>query len=302
METPGREVGNGRTPSRVCGEASFAWWTTLQWPGMVAGANPATESSEPRSRSEVPIPESSLNPSGVAGTSALSSDLADHPQPESLGSVSLVGGKRIVRRAIRQLLIDRGVGVAECVADEAALRNHLAGAEDAEHSVVVLILSSGAFAAFHRVREAIEQAVAPTALVVLAEQASRSQMYAALRIGAKAYVDLDADPEELVKAVQMATQDRAYLAAAAADLLVSDISSTSARGRNPRLANVDLSDREYEVVQLLCEGLSSKEIARGLHISAKTVENHRYNIYKKCEVDSIAALMRHAIQHGLVTI
>jgi DNA-binding NarL/FixJ family response regulator len=57
-----------------------------------------------------------------------------------------------------------------------------------------------------------------------------------------------------------------------------------------------------EVVQLLCEGLSSKQIAGHLHISAKTVENHRYNIYRKCEVESIAGLMRHAIQQGLVSL
>ena len=65
---------------------------------------------------------------------------------------------------------------------------------------------------------------------------------------------------------------------------------------------MDLSRREVEIVQLLCEGLSSREIARHLHIAAKTVENHRYNIYRKCEVDSIAGLMRHAIQDGLISI
>ena len=74
-----------------------------------------------------------------------------------------------------------------------------------------------------------------------------------------------------------------------------------ARSRS-QLPPSELTPREIEIVQLLCEGLSSKEIARHLHISAKTVENHRYNIYRKCEVDSIAALMRHAIQQGFVSI
>ena len=57
-----------------------------------------------------------------------------------------------------------------------------------------------------------------------------------------------------------------------------------------------------QVVQLLCEGLSSKEIAHQLHVSPKTIENHRCNIYRKWEVDSIAGLMRHAIRRGLVAV
>ena len=56
-----------------------------------------------------------------------------------------------------------------------------------------------------------------------------------------------------------------------------------------------------EIVQFLCNGLSSKEIAKSLHLSTKTIENHRYNIYRKCEVESIAGLIRHAVQHGLVS-
>ena len=73
-------------------------------------------------------------------------------------------------------------------------------------------------------------------------------------------------------------------------------------GGTKRLPSVELSRREVEIVQLLCEGLSSKEIARRLHLSAKTVENHRYNIYRKCQVDSVATLMRYAIKHGLISI
>ena len=101
----------------------------------------------------------------------------------------------------------------------------------------------------------------------------------------------------------MAISNKVYLASDAAELLVSDISSSGPeQASNTRLPSVELSGREVEIVQLLCEGLSSKEIGRRLHISAKTVENHRYNIYRKCEVDSIAGFMRHAIHNGLVTI
>jgi DNA-binding CsgD family transcriptional regulator len=78
--------------------------------------------------------------------------------------------------------------------------------------------------------------------------------------------------------------------------------STAEQTSAARPPKVELSERETEIVHLLCEGLSSKEIARRLHISTKTLENHRYNIYRKCEVDGVAGLMRHAIQQGLVSI
>ena len=63
-----------------------------------------------------------------------------------------------------------------------------------------------------------------------------------------------------------------------------------------------LSPRETEVVELLCDGLSSKEIAHHLHLSPKTVENHRYNIYRKCHVESIAGLFRYAVHQGIVSL
>lgn len=138
-------------------------------------------------------------------------------------------------------------------------------------------------------------------LVVLSERTSRGQV-TALR-GAKAYVNLDADPKELIKAIEMAAQQKVSLSPDAAELLVNDVSAAITPSRRSRLPATDLSRREVEIVQLLCEGLSSKEMARCLHISAKTVENHRYyNIYRKCEVDSIAGLMRYAIRHGMIAI
>ncbi len=88
----------------------------------------------------------------------------------------------------------------------------------------------------------------------------------------------------------------------AAELLVSDIGGAVSAPYAGTLPSTSLSRREAEIVQLLYEGLSSKEIARQLHLSTKTVENHRYNIYRKCDVESIAGLIRHAIHHGLIAI
>ena len=217
-------------------------------------------------------------------------------------SLCLVGGKRIFRQILEHYLRTTGVDVLHACVDEKELGDFLVSQAGAQCDAVFLVLAAGPFGTFHRISETLDKIDRRIPLVVLSEQASRGQVYTALRIGAKAYVNLDAEPEELLKALKLAGQNKVYLAPDAAELLANDISGGREPGRGSRPPRTELSRRETEVIQLLCEGLSSKEIARHLHISAKTVENHRYNIYRKCEVDSVAALMRHAIQRGLVTI
>ena len=216
--------------------------------------------------------------------------------------VVVVGGQWIVRHAIDSFLAGRGVDMGRPLGSEDDLALLLNNDPDA-CDVVVLILSGDApFGMFRRIHDALSQTGRVPPMVVLSEQASRGQVHTALRIGAKAFVNLDADPDELIRAIKMVATNKVYLSPDAAALLVSDVSTAIDGTHGSHLPKSELSRREVEVVQLLCEGLSSKEIARQLHISPKTVENHRYNTYRKCEVDSIAALMRYAIHRGLVSI
>jgi len=215
-------------------------------------------------------------------------------------SICLVGGTRIIRCGLRKLLESSGFRVVcelERWAPSAARQR-----SEKPFDAIVLLPTGEPFATFHQVRETLRDAPADIPLVVLAGRASRGQVYAALRTGARAYVNLDADPEELVRAIRMAAAGKVHLSPDVAQLLVDDLATATEPAGAGRLPRVELSQREMQIVQLLCEGLTTKGIARQLHVSPKTVENHRYNIYRKCEVDSIAGLMRHAIQRGLVAI
>jgi len=218
-------------------------------------------------------------------------------------SIVVVGGKRMVRLGIAELLSRNGVAVkARCFTED---QFQQAVEEDSRLNcdLLLLLLEGGSFSSIHHIRDILNDAHRTVPLLVLSEQTGRGQVYAALRIGAKACLDLDSDPEELLKAVEMTRSGKVYLSPDVAELLVTDVSAAfEPTSKTRSVPSVELSRREVEIVQLLCEGLSSKEIARRLHLSAKTVENHRYNIYRKCDVDSIAALMRYAIQRGLVGI
>ncbi len=227
----------------------------------------------------------------------------EFPVEQKANRIFLIGGKTVLRMGIAELLRKHGLEVAEQHAFEESLGKYLVDEKEPSFDLILLVLTGGPFTAIHRIREALSQTRHSVPLVILSEETGRSEVYAALRIGAKACLDLDCDPKELVRAIRMAMENKVYLASDVAELLVNDMSASfEPSSKSQRLPSIELSRREVEIVQLLCEGLSSKEIARRLHLSAKTVENHRYNIYRKCQVDSIAALMRYAIKHGLVSI
>ena len=217
-------------------------------------------------------------------------------------AVLLVGGYGMVRQGVSGLLEAQHMSVAGSFATDEELTAALVEADVAADVVVQLICNGEPFAALHRVENALAECDTPLPLVILADQSTRGYVYGALRAGAKAYVHLDDDPSELIKAITLAAKGQVYLAGDAAELLVSDVSGTPENSRSSRLPQSVLSKREIEIVRLMCEGLSSKEIGRTLHISPKTVENHRYNIYRKCGIESLASLVRYAIQHGLATI
>lgn len=229
----------------------------------------------------------------------LEADANYRPVPQSADgpgkSVCIVGGHAIVRRGIRDLLIGKGFSVNRT---RQSLDELFEDPPAWQRGILVLIVEPADFSSFHRLTE-LGGDVPPT--VVLSAKANRAHVYAAIRAGVLGYVNLDAQPEELVQAVELAAGNHSHLSPAAAELLVEDISQGRSLRQGQAASTMGLSTREMEIVQLLCQGLSSKEIGRCLHISSKTVENHRYNIYRKWNLNNLASLIRFAIHEGVVS-
>ena len=238
----------------------------------------------------------------TSDTTSAKSAIPVPPDAATKVAAILVGGYGMVRQGVSGLLEAHHVGVAGSFATNEELTVALTAADSEADVVVQLICNGEPFAALHRIENALAECGKPLPLVILADQSTRGYVYGALRAGAKAYVHLDDDPGELVKAITLAAKGQVYLAGDAAEVLVSDVSGAPDNGGATHAPQSILSKREIEIVRLMCEGLSSKEIGRTLHISPKTVENHRYNIYRKCGIESLASLVRYAIQHGLATI
>ena len=116
----------------------------------------------------------------------------------------------------------------------------------------------------------------------------------ALRAGASGYVLKHSAGEELIRAIQEVLEGRVYLT----PLLTKDVITTLTEPTTQPA--VQLTPRQREVLRLIAEGRRMKEIAATLQLSTRTVETHKYQMMRALGVDSTAALVRYAIQLGLV--
>ena len=135
-------------------------------------------------------------------------------------------------------------------------------------------------------------------ILMLSMHDNEQYFFTALKAGAAGYVLKSAADEDLVSACRAAMRGDSFLYAGVASTLVRDFLDRMRRGeRTPRSV---LTAREDEVVKLIAEGHSSKEIAATLVISYKTVERHRANILAKLGMRDRTELTRYAIRAGLI--
>ncbi|MEO1204069.1 MAG: response regulator transcription factor [Pseudomonadota bacterium] len=121
-----------------------------------------------------------------------------------------------------------------------------------------------------------------------------------LGAGALGYVHKDTAFDELSDAIRTVAAGDVYLGDGVAGALVADyqrLKSSSADLEQP-----ELTGREREVLQLIAEGMKTRDIASELGISVKTVESHRGQLMRKLDIDGIAGLTRYAILHGIVNL
>lgn len=116
------------------------------------------------------------------------------------------------------------------------------------------------------------------------------------RAGASGYLLKNCPFEELVKAVKTVFSGKTYISPSIGDMVIKEYAG---KAREDETAFSVLSQREREVLQLLAEGKTTKQIGHCLYISPKTVEAHRLRIMGKLEIDNVAQLTKYAIQQGL---
>ncbi len=126
-------------------------------------------------------------------------------------------------------------------------------------------------------------------------------MYAkrAFEAGASGFVLKHSAPDELLTAIREALKDRTYVTPMIAGELMKSYKNGPSLQKN---ALGKLTPRQREVLQLLAEGKSAKEIAKTLHISTRTVEFHKYRMMEELRIETSAELVQFAIKHGIISI
>ena len=137
-------------------------------------------------------------------------------------------------------------------------------------------------------------------IIALSMHSDRRFVLEMLKAGASGYLLKDSAFEELVNAVHTVMSGQSYLSPRITDIVVKEYLYNQPKSEST-VFNV-LTVREREVLQLLAEGKSTKQIASTLNLSVKTVETHRQQIMDKLEIRTVAELTKYAIREGLTSL
>jgi DNA-binding NarL/FixJ family response regulator len=207
--------------------------------------------------------------------------------------VLLADDHRIMREALRMVLAPEFDVVGEASSGEAAI----AMARQLKPHVVVLDLGmpgmGGLAAAHHIARE-----VAACKVLVLSQYDDEEYVIEALgEAGVAGYLVKTDAAAELVSAVRAVHAGRRYLSPSIAPIVLARL-----KHPGPAPSSERLTRREREVLRLIGEGATAKEVAQRLGISPKTAQAHRENLKQKLDLRSTAAIVRYAIKHKMIRI
>lgn len=137
-------------------------------------------------------------------------------------------------------------------------------------------------------------------VVIVSMHSDRRYVLEALRAGVRGYLLKDSSPEEIFRAIQKVMSNQVYLSPQINEQVIAGFVQ---QGNSTAPSAFDiLSGREREVLQLLAEGKSTKQIADLLNLSAKTVETHRMHIMDKLDIHTLPELTRYALREGLTSL
>jgi DNA-binding NarL/FixJ family response regulator len=200
----------------------------------------------------------------------------------------------VVRRGVRSLLEIRP-GWKVC-AEAASGREAIAKTRQLKPDVVVLDANLPDCSGAEVLRE-IRQSLPETEVLILTMDQSPSLMRELLRAGARGYVFKSDVGSDLVTAVEALSHHRQFFTSEVSQTIYQDYFS----GRADTGGSEGLTGRQQEVVRLLAEGKTNKEVASALRISVKTAEKHRSNIMTRLKLKSFSELVRYAVREGIIS-
>jgi len=211
--------------------------------------------------------------------------------------ILLADDHNIMRRGLRLLLESQPE--FSVVGEAADGRQAVEQAELTKPDVAVLDIAmphlSGTDAA-----QRINQLLPTTAIVILSMHSDEGYVLRALKAGAKGYLLKDSAEGDLIEAIKSVGEGKTFFSPEITKMLVEDyVRDIKTRGVDDTYEL--LTAREREILHLLVEGRSNKEIATALNLSPYTVETHRRNLQEKLNLHSFAELILYAVRKGIIS-
>ena len=203
----------------------------------------------------------------------------------------------IIRRGLKELLTSRS-GWEVC-AEAKTGREAVTLAEQFKPEVVVMDISMPDLNGLEAARQ-IRKSLPKTEILILTLHFSDQLVREIVEAGVRAYIIKSDADRDLVSAVEALSNHRPFFTARAADMLLDGFRRPKTDIDPDTVIRNRLTAREREIVQLLAEGKSSKEVALSLGISVKTAETHRANIMRKLELHSVSELVRYAVRNQII--
>lgn len=209
--------------------------------------------------------------------------------------VMIVDDHRLMREGLRALLEREQfevIGEAENGAEAVTL------AHDGAPDIVLMDISMPVLNGLEATRRIMSDRP-NTKVIALSMNADRRYVVAMFEAGAVGYLLKNAATDELLIAIRAVAMGRKYISPAVADGLIEHVLEQARSAPPPERG---LSPREREVLQLVAEGQSSKQIADHLGLAVPTVETHRRQIMEKLNLHSIAELTKYAVREGITSL
>jgi len=203
----------------------------------------------------------------------------------------------LMRRGVKALLQSRA-GWEVC-GEAHTGREAVSKAEELKPDVVILDISmpdlNGVDAA-----KRIRKASPDTEVLILSVHYSDQLIRDILEAGVRGYIVKSDSDRDLVIAVETLANHKPFFTPRATEVMLTNFNEGKTKADLPETMRDRLTSREREIVQLLAEGKSSKEVASSLNISVKTAETHRANIMRKLQLHTVSELVRYAVRNQII--
>jgi len=196
----------------------------------------------------------------------------------------------LVRQSLKSLLEREGFQVvAEASDGQQALRD----VASLQPDVAIMDISMPTINGLNAARE-MSRSSPKTKIILLTQHDESQYIREALEAGVKGYVLKNQVASDLLLAIQQVSRGQVYLSPGVSSAVIEAYHSKSDKSKNP------LTLRERQVLQLIAEGKSTKDVASLLGVSVKTAESHRTRLMQKLDIHETASLVLYAVRHGIV--